>query len=99
MDDNRLEIPTPFGPAKARGKEVFPWALIAILVAGVGWFVTQTFSLHHAIMLETHTAMSQTTDELAYTVAVCMNPDRKDDCRKLSNRDMPESLRKKVRSN
>ena len=102
MEDNNLEIPTPLGPAKLRGKDMFPWVLIAILMTAMGWLIHfslqmwgDPFNLKAALSTHANEVQEQHAVN-AYIMSVCLNPARLEECKQLDIV-MPESLRKNQR--
>lgn len=95
---------------RAKGKELFPWALILLLFCALAWMVRFSlsmwgapvdiagqFGLHRGETEREHARVGGEVDALNYTIAICMNPNRRDECYRLSDRAMPDTLREKLR--
>ena len=89
------EIKTPWG--SIRGKDIFPWVLIVVLLWGVAWMINALI-VDVRSSLSTHAATaSEQHNEGSYILSVCLNPERVAECKRL-NTQMPDSLRQKQRS-
>lgn len=95
---------------RAKGKELFPWILILLLLLALAWMVRLSlntwgspvnigdqFLTHRVETEKEHARVGGEVDALNYTIAVCMNPNRREECYRLSDRSMPETLREKLR--
>lgn len=101
---------TIFGkPVHLRGREVFLWLLVAILLAVVVWLfkfsmenwgrpfhIAEEFAKHDAAIAEQHRDYQRQAAEMTYILAVCLNTSRKEECNRL-NLDMPDTLYRKMR--
>ena len=102
MPDDRLEIPTPLGPVRASGKDIFMWSLIVLLLGCVSWLVYfsigkwgEPFDLQSAMAIHAKSVQEQHTEN-AFILSVCLNPRRQEECSRI-NLQMPDSLRKKLK--
>ena len=102
MIKDHLELPTPLGPVKLSGKDIFMWSLIVILICCVAWLVYfsigkwgEPFDIQSAISLHAQSVQEQHTEN-AFILSVCLNARRQEECSRI-NLQMPESLRKKLR--
>lgn len=97
MDQDRIDVKTPFGSVKASGNMV---VLIVVLIAGfggLGWVLLRTMEAHDKGGMERGAKISQQVDDLKdaineQTFVLTLSQQKREELRL----DMPESLRRKV---
>ncbi len=110
MAEESVETSVLGVPLRLRGKDLFPWILVVILLGALAWMVNfslgmwgQPIDLHAQFLnhrdetAKEHKQVGGEVDSLNYTIAVCMNPNRREECYRLSDRSMPEALKEKLR--
>lgn len=113
MAEDTLEVErtsgTPSGwKGKLRGRDLFPYLVIVLLLAGIGYMATfnlkmwgepfdlkQSMASHNAAMDYQHTNYVNGVSELTYVMSVCLNQARQKECENLRIH-MPESLYRKL---
>lgn len=100
---------TPSGwKAKMRGRDPYPYIIIAFLLVGIGGLVHfslrswgEPFDLksstmtHQLSMEQQHSDYVKGMNDLTYVISVCFNETRKKECERI-NISMPESLYRKL---
>lgn len=108
MSEDTLEVERAGWKAKLKGRDPYPYIIIAALLLGLAYMTTfsldrwgEPFDLkhamkHHEVAIEQqHGAYLNGVTELTYVMSVCLNQARQKECERL-HLHMPDSLYRKL---